>query len=73
MSTTKTSTATVGYQVELVGTFVQSINGLVYGPPGLDWEGIQELVEREWADLSAETDVLLESSWELEGFRQIPS
>ena len=62
--------ADVTYNVELTGTFVQLINGQVCGPPGLSRQDIEVLVERDWADLSAESHVLLESSWELEGFRE---
>ena len=61
------------YEVSLVGTFVQSIHGQVNGPPGLARPEIEELIERDWAMLSTETDVLLDSSWELKTFRELQS
>jgi hypothetical protein len=63
--------ADVTYDVELTGTFVQLINGQVFGPPGLSREDVEVLVERDWAELSAESHVLLESSWELEDYREV--
>ena len=60
----------VTYDVEITGTFVQLIKGQVSGPPGLSRQDIEVLVERDWAELSAESHVLLESSWELDGFRE---
>jgi hypothetical protein len=61
----------VEYEVELVGTFVQSIHGSVMGAPGLTRGKIEELVERDWAMLSIGTEVLLESAWELESYREL--
>jgi hypothetical protein len=64
----------VTYDVEITGTFVQLINGQVFGPPGLSQEAIERLIEDDWAQLSAEAHVLLESSWTLESYRvQHPS
>lgn len=59
----------VDYEVELEVTFVHEVRGTVMGPPGLDRAGIEELVERDFLSLSANPDVLLESSWELIGYR----
>jgi hypothetical protein len=61
----------VNYEVEIIGRFVQSIRSIVSGPPGLDRRAIEELIEGDWALISADVDVLLESEWELEGFRQL--
>ena len=61
----------VEYEVELIGTFVQGIRGAVQGPPGITRYQIEKLIEENWAELSAETEVLLDSSWELEGYHQV--
>jgi hypothetical protein len=60
------------YQVELTGTFVQGISSTIVAQPGLSRADIEELVERNWAELSAESHVLLESSWELERYEELP-
>ena len=65
------STKCVEYEVELTGTFVQTISGTVSGPPGLSRSRVESLVEENWAELSANTDVLLDSSWELDDFREM--
>jgi hypothetical protein len=62
--------AYVEYDIELTGTFVQTISGTLEGPPGLSRDGVDALIERNWAELSANTDVLLESSWEIERFTE---
>jgi hypothetical protein len=61
----------VEYEVELEVTFVHEVRGVVTGPPGLDREGIVELVERDFISLSANPDVLLESRWKLIGYRSV--
>jgi hypothetical protein len=61
----------VEYEVRLTGTFVQTINGRVEGPPGLSRVGVEELIELNWAELSMNTDVLLESSWQLDDYRAV--
>jgi hypothetical protein len=69
----RTRPTDVTYDVEITGTFVQLINAQVFGPPGLSREAIETRIEQNWAELSAEAHVLLESSWELESFREFPS
>ena len=66
----RTPPTDVTYDVEITGTFVQLINAQVFGPPGLSREAIDALIEQNWAELSAEAHVLLESSWELDDFRE---
>jgi hypothetical protein len=63
------------YRVELTACFVFSINTTVDGPKGLSREKLEELIDENWWWLSANTDVLLESHWELEAFeeRSVPS
>jgi hypothetical protein len=63
---------TAEYQVELTGTFVQAIRSSIFGPAGLPRDGIERLVEEKWSELSAEGHVLLESSWELDDYRELP-
>ena len=40
------------------------------GPPGLSRDQLEELIDENWSWLSAETNVLLESHWELESFTE---
>jgi hypothetical protein len=70
VGTGRTRPTDVTYDVEITGTFVQLINAQVFGPPGLSQEAIERLIEDDWAQLSAETNVLLESSWTLESYRE---
>jgi hypothetical protein len=70
VGTGRTRPTDVTYDVEITGTFVQLINAQVFGPPGLSREAIDALIEQNWAELSAEAHVLLESSWELDDFRE---
>jgi hypothetical protein len=58
----------VEYRIELAATFDMDIYSTVLGPPGLDRQAIEEIVEREWAWISADKNVLQESSWQLVGF-----
>jgi hypothetical protein len=58
------------YEVQLVATFMFTIGDTIEGPPGLSREQVEELVDANWWWLSASTDVLLESSWDLESFEE---
>lgn len=60
----------VEYEIELTGTFVKEIHSRVSGPPGLAREQIEELIEADWAMIAADKSVLVESWWEVEGFRE---
>jgi len=53
-------------------TFDVTIFSAVIGPPGLDRLGVEELVEREWQWVSADKNVLQESSWSLLEFEERP-
>ncbi len=64
------ATADVGYDVELTGTFVHWLKGVVSGPPGLTRAALETRIEESWAELSSTSGVLLESSWTLESFRE---
>jgi hypothetical protein len=55
----------VEYRIELSATFVMDIFSSVHGPPGLDRSAIEDIIERNWACISADKNVLQESSWEL--------
>jgi hypothetical protein len=63
------------YSVELTACFVFSINTTLDGPKGLSREKLEDLIEDNWQWVSIDTDVLLESHWELEAFeeRSLPS
>jgi hypothetical protein len=54
---------------------VFSINTTLDGPKGLSREMLEDLIENNWQWVSIDTDVLLESHWELEAFveRALPS
>jgi hypothetical protein len=58
------------YDLELRACFVFTIETELEGPPGLSRDQLEELIEANWLWLSADTDVLLESHWELESFTE---
>jgi hypothetical protein len=58
------------YLAELTACFVFSINTTVDGPKGLSREKLEDLIEENWQWVSIDTDVLLESHWELEAFEE---
>jgi hypothetical protein len=58
------------YRVELTACFVFSINTTLEGPRGLSREELEELIENNWQWVSIDTDVLLESHWELDSFEE---
>jgi hypothetical protein len=60
------------YAVELTACFQFSINTTIEGPPGLTKEELENRIEADWQWISVETDVLLESHWELDGFEERP-
>ena len=68
----RVSRATVAYELELTATFVQLINSRILGQAGLTRSGIEELIDGAWGHLAAETGILLESSWELNSFSELP-
>jgi hypothetical protein len=61
------------YAIELTACFQFSINTTIEGPRGLTKEELEDRIEADWQSISVETDVLLESHWELEGFEQRPA
>ena len=58
------------YDLELRACFVFTIETDIEGPSGLSRDQLEELIEANWSWLSADTDVLLESHWELESFAE---
>ena len=62
------------YAIELTACFSFSITTTVEGPPGLGRSEIEDMIEADWMWISLDTDVLLESSWELESVeeRELP-
>jgi hypothetical protein len=58
------------YAIELTACFQASINTTIEGPRGLTKEELEDRIEADWQWISAETDVLLESHWELDGFEE---
>jgi hypothetical protein len=60
----------VEYAVELEATFDVTIFSTVIGPRGLSRQGVEELVERNWTWVSADKNVLQESSWSLTEFQE---
>ena len=63
-------TSRSSYDLELRACFEFTIETDLEGPPGLSRDQLEELIEANWSWLSAETDVLLESHWELESFTE---
>jgi hypothetical protein len=60
------------YAIELIACFQFSINTTIEGPPGLTKEELEDRIEADWQSISVETDVLLESHWELDAFEERP-
>jgi hypothetical protein len=60
------------YAVELTACFQFSINTTIEGPRGLSREELEDRIEEDWQSISVETDVLLESHWELDRFEERP-
>jgi hypothetical protein len=67
-STEDRGAASARYVVQLTATFVHNIQTTIKGSPGLEQEEIERLIAADWPNISQETGVLLESSWELESF-----
>jgi hypothetical protein len=61
------------YRVELIGEFSFIINETVHAAPGATRQQLEETIEDNWWWISGSTDVLLESSWELENFEELPA
>lgn len=60
------------YAIELTACFTFTISTELEGRPGLDRNAIEEMIEADWMWISADTDVLLESTWQLESFEERP-
>jgi hypothetical protein len=58
------------YKAELTACFVFSIHTKLEGPAGLGKDEIEEMIEADWLWISLDTDVLLESHWQLESFEE---
>jgi hypothetical protein len=58
------------YAIELTACFEFSINTTIEGPRGLSREELEDRIEADWQSISVETDVLLESHWELDRFEE---
>jgi hypothetical protein len=58
------------YEVELTACFVFSVRSTLDGPPALSRVEIEELIEANWLWVSLDTEVLLESHWQLESFAE---
>ena len=58
------------YVAELTACFVFSIHTTLEGPAGLGRDAIEEMIEADWMWISLDTDVLLESHWEIESIEE---
>jgi hypothetical protein len=58
------------YDVELRACFVFSIRSTLEGPRGLARDEIEALIEANWLWVSIDTEVLLESHWQLEAVEE---
>ena len=47
-----------------------SIRTTLEGPAGLGRDAIEEMIEADWMWISLDTDVLLESHWEIESVEE---
>jgi hypothetical protein len=61
----------VDYDIELEATFIQTVHTTLAARPGLTREELEEIIDDNWSWISAETEVLLESHWELERYSQV--
>ena len=60
------------YELELEACFLFTIETSLEAPPRHARAQIEELIDENWWWISADTDVLLESHWELESFKERP-
>jgi hypothetical protein len=58
------------YEVDLTACFVFSIRSTLEGPSGLSRGEIEKLIEASWLWVSLDTEVLLESRWQLESVEE---
>jgi hypothetical protein len=58
------------YKAELTASFVFSIHTTLEGPARLRRVEIDEMIEADWMWISLDTDVLLESHWEIESIEE---
>jgi hypothetical protein len=61
------------YELELEACFLFTIETSVKGRPQLTQRQLEEMIDEHWWWISADTDVLLESHWELVDFRERPA
>jgi hypothetical protein len=61
------------YRVKLTACFTFTIDDTIQARAGLNKLELEEAIDREWWWLSGSTDVLLESSWELDRFKELPA
>jgi hypothetical protein len=60
------------FRVELIADFTFVISEMIEAPANVSRPELEDLIERNWWWISGSTDVLLESSWQLEGFEEVP-
>ena len=58
------------YEVDLTACFVFSIRSTLEGPRRLSRAEIETLIEDNWLWVSLDTEVLLESHWQLESVKE---
>lgn len=60
------------FRVALIADFTFVINEMIEAPANVSRAELEEVIERNWWWMSGSTDVLLESSWQLESFEEVP-
>ena len=60
------------FRVELIADFTFVISEMIEAPVNVSRAELEDLIERNWWWISGSTDVLLESSWQLESFEEVP-
>ena len=62
------------YKIDLTACFVFSVRSTLDGPRGLSRDEIEALIEANWLWVSLDTEVLLESHWQLDAVeeRRVP-
>jgi hypothetical protein len=58
-------------RVELVADFTFTISETIEVPASVSRQELEDHISRNWWWISGSTDVLLESSWELESFEEL--
>ena len=60
------------YRIELVADFRFTVREVIEAPREVSREDLEGIIDRNWWWISGSTDVLLESSWQLQSCEELP-